>query len=173
MSPSIHQNLLRPWSRWNGWLEFSGGLSVQEWPRFLLRSRECPGRELRCWISLLAAAPCSEPTVGKASHPNPCPHTQCPRAQPGGCSAPALLGTAQTPLLPCPWGTVLWAPGLLSAGKGNRDSLASTWALLEIPPLVKHSKTPKWPHAQHLPTSGFGAQNKETLSLPGSHLPFL
>lgn len=147
MSPSIHQNLLRPWSRWNGWLEFSGGLSVQEWPLFPLRSRDCPGRELWCWISLLAAAPCCDPTVGKASHPTPCTHTRCPGPSLGLLcpSSPGLSpAAAALPLGSSASGT--WAP---RAGKERTGT-----ALLPPEHALKshiYSSAPR-PQGDHMPS---------------------
>lgn len=166
MSPSIHQNLHRSWSRWNGWLEFSWGVSVQERPPLLTRST---GRELWCWISLLDVILCCEPHRGRRDvTPNRCQVT-------AGCVGP-WVGTDPTAAPPL-WGRGVWSPGFLGVGKGipaEREQwqpcfhLSTYWNPTFSQVLQDPKVTPKWPHAQHLPACSFWAQNKETLNLPAS-----
>lgn len=116
------------------------------------------GQGLRLWAV--------NPSVGKA-HPNHCRHTVPARAQPG-----AALPQPRAHCCPSPGGSLLGHPG--SSGLAKREqwqpcSHLSTYLNPTFSQALQDPKaTPKWPHAQHLPTCSFWAQNKGTLSLPAS-----
>lgn len=130
---------------------------MQEWPPF-------PRRRGNTWAG--AAALGCEPQRGQ-SPPEPLQAHGARQGQPG-----AALPQPRAHCCPSPGGSLLGHPG--SSGLAKREqwqpcSHLSTYLNPTFSQALQDPKaTPKWPHAQHLPTCSFWAQNKGTLSLPAS-----